>query len=394
MHGLHGTALFLSWLCMSAFIVIFLPLAIWSGLILRRDWNKVYIVKRRQALVLCTYCGLCLLPSLRVIGLPLLLLLFPTIDDSVFLMVDSGVLLILTLPATLFLGWTIVTRVWLFYYDSMLSNFKNNKEWRMAIDPTKEDAKYNWFVQNVMKWGNTSYLVKRMIIVTVIESSLFAMGFLINHKDLGQILANIFMSISFLIRICLGLHWFNLIRKRVSQDNIGILKEIKTSCVGMLWVIFGGLGLSIIAKVMEIEATNRQLCFVLFTVISCCMYVYVIVPYCRKLFVEYCESPIDFAFENIQLMTKKVRKHKLRIGKSNNIDGNENKFGQLPSASQTPSMTSISKPITWRDVVATYDGYILFVNHLGKEWSTENMLYIQEVTLHSCLQLFLFFVKL
>ena len=385
MNESNSTVVPILWVIILLFVVLFIPTTIWSGIILRGDWNSVYIIKRRQTLVLCTYCGLSLVATLRVICFPLPLLLFPKMTNSTFLFIDSGILLISTIPGTFFLGWTVITRIWVFYFDSMLLDFESNKEWRMAIDPTKEDPKYNWFTQNINKWGNTTYLIKRITIVTIIESSLFALAYLINYKELGEIFANIVLAICFAVRISLGLYWFKLIRQRGSEDNIGILKEIKTVSIGMLGLITGVLGVATISVLTNMSSLHSKLYFVLFTMIACCIYIYLSVPYCRKLFNEYCESPINFAFENIQSMTKNVEKHKLSSNDNNNnsngeIDGNVNKLQLRKIESKSPKVINKKIIISWRDVVATYDGYVLFMNHLGKEWSTENMLFIQEVT--------------
>ena len=38
---------------------------------------------------------------------------------------------------------------------------------------------------------------------------------------------------------------------------------------------------------------------------------------------------------------------------------------------------------SWKSVVSSYDGYVAFMNHLGQELSTENLLFVQEVMLYT-----------
>lgn len=53
-------------------------------------------------------------------------------------------------------------KFWFFYFDPTLTEFITNSEWRVAIDPITESN--NWFAQNVQKYGNSTYIISRLIL--------------------------------------------------------------------------------------------------------------------------------------------------------------------------------------------------------------------------------------
>ena len=62
----------------------------------------------------------------------------------------------------------------------------------------------------------------------------------------------------------------------------------------------------------------------------------------------------------------------------NNLNSNNNNCDDSSSSEEEESEDEISK-LTWKDVIQSQTGYDLLMNFLGKELSTENLLFITEV---------------
>ena len=150
-----------------AIIVVFgVPLGIYSILIIRKDWRRVYIVKRKRLIVVML--SACVMSCLLIYA-PLYIAsdmgIIP--DDNLIL---NAFVLIFWVWVEQLSWWLMFSRYWLYYFDLKLTIFNNNKQWRMAIDPINESS--DWFVQNINKYGNDKNVVKSVLLISIIQNIL------------------------------------------------------------------------------------------------------------------------------------------------------------------------------------------------------------------------------
>lgn len=143
-------------------------LGIIDGYILFKDWNTIYIIKRKRIHLAAIWAIFCFFVFLYV---PLLSLYFgnflPSLHEDVAFHIYGWI----GLPCVFGFVWLFLSKMWLFYYDSQIISFENNKNWRMAIDPINESK--NWFVINSKTFGNSKYLLKFILLITIIQVVLF-----------------------------------------------------------------------------------------------------------------------------------------------------------------------------------------------------------------------------
>ena len=258
---------------------------IWCFIILHKDWNKIYIVKRRRIFVTALLICCCIL----VYGFTTVTSLtayFPSRFSSIFYL---RMYEIIFLPTTILIGWMVTCRFWIFYYDSKIMEFETNKEWRMAIDPIKECN--NWYLQNVKTFGNSKYLFKCVIGITIIESIIFVILFHIVDAQFSpkrKIYSNLWFFGLFLIPSVISTFLFYKITTEVAKDNLGILQEIKN--IGILFLV-AGIGGIIGSLTTPTEYFRIE--FAVLSLILTLILMYFTFPHPQKLFNKYQQAPLN-----------------------------------------------------------------------------------------------------
>ena len=80
------------------------------------------------------------------------------------------------------------------------------------------------------------------------------------------------------------------------------------------------------------------------------------------------------------LYPKKLSEQQTGMHVEKDNDGTSKiRMDSLNSQSITIASVTQQQPMTWRRVVCSYTGFELFIDHLATEFSTENLLFIQEV---------------
>ena len=269
--------------------LIGIPLTIWSFIILKRDWNALYIVKRHRLFVAILLFSLSVPTIIQTLVLSIVTL-YNSSPETVAT-VDSYLYLSLGIPNSFLNGWILVARFWFFYYDSKLLDFENNKEWRMAIDPIKQSDNKNWFIKNLNTFGNTSFLLKLFLLITLIESVVFALLRQLTNDKLNEVAPTVWFAINCAILIILIFGILYKIKREVKMDNLGILKEIYTVCIAAVIMIITAICLSYILSQFKNDLWT-QMVFMTFGNIWNLIFIIIEIPYCKYLFWQYYHSPI------------------------------------------------------------------------------------------------------
>ena len=143
-------------------------LAIADIVILVKDWNLTYVVKRKRvhlSVILAIFCFFVL------VYIPVVSLYFGQFLNQFYKKIAFQMYGWIVFPCILGFIWLFLSKIWLFYYDSQIISFENNKNWRMAIDPINESE--NWFVTHSKTLGNSKYLLKCILLITIIQCLVF-----------------------------------------------------------------------------------------------------------------------------------------------------------------------------------------------------------------------------
>ena len=320
------------------------------------------------------------------------------------LTIDIWMALILWLPCGLLLCYAICCRYWLFYFQTRLSEYEKNKDWRMAIDPIHESN--NWYVQNHHKWGNDVFLLKFVLILTLFQSTVYWIVHFTNTSTIP--IADAWLYLSYFIALLFGLCMIYKIKTESFRDNLGILKEIKVA--GWFSVITIAT-MTVASFVFWIQFRNYYTLVIFYCFVIMAMgYMYITILYSKGLFDEYNNinsySNIIHCCCSSRSRRATLRKNQLYLTQSSgesNIGGNvimvttPKNDPDTPKTSETSdnlgrkkinpdhSPRNLKKINRWTQVVGEYKWFVAFMNHLAKEFSTENLLFIQEVKLHACI---------
>ena len=345
-----------------------LAIAVWSFVILYKDWNKIYIIKRRRIFVITFLICFCLVEFVYAIPN----VWFQYNPNSIAFVIQPYLFQCMTLVGMVS-GWTIVFKFWIFYYDSKIIEFENNKEWRMAIDPIKESN--NWFVENRNKYGNATYLFKISIVISIFQTSVQII--LYHTADAmyspnRQLYSFCWLFVCITLFSLLGIYICYKIVKHVAMDNLGISKEIAIESISALIV-----GISDVIMIALIPSEYIRVVFIYYVVLFCMYYMYLTLPYSKKLFDKYQSQPLNLKMKQIEYELAKNINSCSQISPKISPKNSEN---IIIIDNNSPKKIK-TKKYGWRGIVNTYDGYVSFIAHLGKEFSMENLLFVQEVEL-------------
>ena len=272
-------------------------------------------------------------------------------------------------------------RLWLYYYNLQLTKFNRNKEWRVIIDPKSESSVNNWFVRH--RYTISRKNVRLFVIILILLVNVAMLCFIIYHPTRSQIVAFAFWIM--LLSLINGYLLFGKVIKtqQYGKSNLGLKNEVLFVILLLVsfLVCFGKFHLLsyfqvkyfIISTIWKIEAMS------ILTIWTC---VTVIYP-------KYYYNKLMPLHKRKKRNRKRKRNRKKRgISKSSSRlkhlevsfldESNYSSNCSTRSCSLTPSTTLTETTISWTHLVSFYDGFEAIMNHLEKEWSMENLLYLQE----------------
>ena len=351
-----------------------------------KDWRKLYIIKRNKLLTGIAFG--CAAISELVLN-PLLQAYYLGATDSAFII---GLIAPIVVMFRFIMFYSLIARFWLYYFDTQLIRFNENKDWRMSIDPINEE-KNNWFVQNINKYGNEYYILTRIVIFTLIEIMLvFLIAFLIeyyivsnnnklNNLSLSLMIKIWYQSISIntivtlnvpsLISICLFYKTISNFEHNNYNDNFGIRQEsILTMILIACYSIYEPFAYVIYSFDVSVEA-YLVILSVLETIwtILYILSMYSIGIYPKQLQLQDPNNG-NLCFSK---MTETIEK---MCGGCCVENYNSRRADKELLLLAVPSNIAT---LHWYDIVHLYDGYEALMKHLEKEFAIENLLFIQEV---------------
>ena len=296
--------------------------------------------------------------------------------------------MIIWVPMEQLSWWLIFARYWLYYYDFKLKSFNCNKDWRMAIDPIHEST--DWYVKNVKRFGNQRIVLIILIIISYLQQCIncliaftvwqFAFS---RNKDIAWATFNVVRIINAFIPIIFVVYLI----VRFKKDSINILKDSKDSIDSLgiyselygviIWgIIYALLGFGWCIAIVSTLNTDDlaieksigmiwQYCWTF-----CLMaYLYLIIIYPKILFNKLTKSKSKYKFDSIMEFAAILKKEK------GDTFGNHLKIKPLLQV-----QNENDNPQNWKQLISNAYGYQLFVKHLENEFSLENLLFIQEVS--------------
>ena len=362
----------ISVLCIVALIlwIFTIGFAVWCSFKFGQHWNELIFVKRRKLLTLAL-----LIQYLVVfVTIPVVIvftLLFRTNPNSestkALRVAHFFAHTFLMVPAFTIIQYLYVTRVWLLYYDMLLSKIQKNREWRMIIDPKvsniiDSESKFALNNQNtlyktkaLLKICGIGFLIEYIIIgypLMFILNATSNRGSILDSNNQGSFFINPYMTLMYFIRFCFGYYIWRKMNKLKMIDNFGIRKEIhhviiQVTC-GIIIFIVSVLINAVVAGVYGLINDNvneaiSQLTSIYFTIIFGCANIYVMFIYPIKVYDKFSND------------------------KNNNKGVND--------AENKKYIESISH---WTQIMNTEIGYEEFMDYLAREFSTENLLFITE----------------
>ena len=306
--------------------------------------------------------------------------------------------------------WIILVRSWLYYYQIRLIEYNNNKEWRMAIDPINEES--NWYVKNIGKYGNALYLTKLVIVISIFESFLFTISWYL-QRQIPE-LEMLPLSTSLLVyTIFYGLEgWFlckiqtkkrhlsvNHVNNMSNDDNNSYAnsnfnsnskKKKKSSNYNGKVIIDDTLGIKaelIAETIMFVGMFTCQALIGIARVLNDAIFWFntICILFAFSFFHTYFFAIFPALFQKRQSGNWHDVIVCIRCCKNKDKNVNLEQIGSR-SNSNTPRIKEMEderrnklQMIRWVHIVPIYDGFEALMQHLVSEFSTENLLFIQEV---------------
>ena len=331
-------------------------------------------IKRRRLLTLC----LLLAYGAMFLGVPVVIIFVlsssknPNSETSKALEVAAFFgMNILIFPASIILEYIHMARIWLLYYDMLLSKIQKNREWRMIIDPKTSniiDNESKFALKNQNRLYKTKPILKICIIAFCIEYVIiaFPLILILNWISPGPILTmdNVggsfwmpYMVLMLSIRLFVCFYLWGRMKRLKMIDNFGIRKEIgylfmqSIFCVLVIvCLIILNIVVTTILGLLDDSIDDSIIPITMFyTILFLGIgHLYIVFTYPIKVHnnIMGCE---DDAY-----VAKKKR---------------STRFG---SSDATKSINH------WTQIMSTEVGYEEFMDYLAQEFSTENLLFITE----------------
>ena len=278
-------------------------------------------------------------------------------------------------------------RFWLLYFDTQLSQATKNRCWRMAIDPNSESKNRYLDPKFQRIFGNDGkYLLIIAFCVALFETILTGLGSIIlSQQDYLGIA--VWGTLSLFNTLVNGTIWITFKRKLKNYDNFGITKEMQTT-------VYVGIGTFIINIVTNFGvsyfSTEGELGWIegFEWIIFMIAFQYLAVPYVIKI------QHNDKVIQSLKLKLRKSieqdkNKKNTKIKLHQQMSKSNSRNSPVFSSSQTPDFPSEATETEienvsnndfkhWSQVVSSAYGYELFINHLEREYSCENLLFLTE----------------
>ena len=353
----------------SQMILVFfvgLPMAMLSWFILVKNWDAIYIRKRKRIL-LATLLTL----------LTLIIFISDVVEYlSVFFHHDTvtNATTKIFLASQLMIFWLLLIRFWLYFYDCYIITFNKTKDWRMAIDP-KLDLKSNWYVKNINRWGNEIYLLKSIIIVSILQVGLqfgvMHILYSLGNPKAGDLAYNIIFTFNYLLTLIPAMYVFYNIKYQttatlVIDDSLGISKDLFALTVFVIIIAIFATTL----RITSLYYDNDWIDFIrsYYYLFNGFVLQYLVGIYPKQLFDNYSNN-LESNKNKKHKKNKKYKKTTIDINTSDDKDLNESLILNMGGMDQ----------ITWKDIVCISEGYEAVMNHLEKEFSMETLLFVHEV---------------
>ena len=143
---------------LTIYCLITIPLIIYSGWLLRRDWSELFLIKRRRIIVLALYVLIILWSSFMGI-----VAIGETLTNPLFSNNFIGAA-INTLIWTF--GLLLATRAWLLYFDYFHGATLAAKPWTTILAP--DSVANNWFLTRRRSVGSGIYILKWIILPVIL----------------------------------------------------------------------------------------------------------------------------------------------------------------------------------------------------------------------------------
>eukprot|EP00484_Ammonia_sp_Unknown_P027567 CAMPEP_0197034242 /NCGR_PEP_ID=MMETSP1384-20130603/12409_1 /TAXON_ID=29189 /ORGANISM="Ammonia sp." /LENGTH=512 /DNA_ID=CAMNT_0042464145 /DNA_START=52 /DNA_END=1587 /DNA_ORIENTATION=+ len=333
---------------MSLLVLIAWPMCIFGLHILRRHWNNVYFVKRQRTITLVITAQSSL--SLFVF-VPMLTI--PCIIDGSYKKASDVPTSRMIIQAGLYTAKLVAvsntllvfTRIWLYYFNVRSSRELANEQWTVLLNSLCHGV--GWFTaENQRRYASQGRLLPLVYLLSACIVALYAV-----LLELAPIAANPTMiSYWCLVIIASVIVW----RKYPAfHDELGIRREIKIFAIIWLGVSLAGFVLSTTSDQHINTSVSDQQADVLWA---------------------------GILFVLLVSLTATVYMHTVHvyacfIKKQTRSQRNLNKV--ILEASLSDKLENVNVK-SWKPIIAKMDGYELFVHHLIKEFSLENLLFLTE----------------
>ena len=360
----------ISILCIVAFIssIFAAGFTVWCLFKVVEHWNQLFFIKRRRLLTssLLIQYGAFFLGVPVIITYILLLSTNPNSKTTKTLQkAQFFAYTFLVTPSFIIIQYIYSVRVWLLYYDMLLSKIQKNRQWRMIIDPKTSniiDSQSKFALKNQNILYKTKPLLKICGIAFIIEYVIvyYPIMIILNVASNGPVLVFTgwggyfvmpYITTMFFLRFCFGFYIWQKMNRLKMIDNFGIRKEI-----GYVWIhvsfgivifLFSILLNNIVTGLFEL--IDDQLNDAIVRLTSC--YFGLIVG-CANVYVTFVYP---------------IRVYNKNFNDKNNTGGDV--------AENVNYIESIQH---WTQIMQTEVGYEEFMDYLASEFSTENLLFITE----------------
>ena len=331
------------------FIVVFCaPVSIYCWFVAVKDRDKLYLLKRRPPLIFASLAAIC---ALIFVYFPIktCYVLFLPGDLESSMHPSQLVDIIIANTALFSVGVFGAARLWLLYYDTRLSKLARQSAWLRIIDAKAFDK--NWFKEHANTLGNSLYLLKYGTLIIIIGN---ATDELLARNGIYQIL----LAFRFMVVLSLASFILHIWRKlrNYQYDSLGIRKEIKLLFIGA--VVWGLFICIVLATVHDPNVYKISWRFSLCVLLIVTMIIMTLYPKALNK-----SKTAKAGLPAVGVIKRQTGRGELHMDalqqSSENLDGNIGK--------------------NWVDIVCTSFGYESLMNHLEKEFSIENLLFVSEV---------------
>ena len=340
--------------------------------VFRIEKNAVYFVKRHNKTVWCTI----VLTYFTTMRMLFAYYYYSLLQNSS--LVSMGILHFLVYCPCSIISKLFTLRLWLYYYDLKFNKFNRNKEWRMIIDYKNESNINKKFLENYQKYcRNEKYLITIIVCVSIIESIAVSYTGIINW-----VASVIISTLSYLIEACI-INVYLIFGKIVKvkeyygRDSLGLKYELYLVIIAVLILFICAVVINI---AIEDDKGYHGIKFLFqqcFFIVELCCFMCIFVLYPRYYYYNYSRISKQSKYNNIKINS--LTNGRLRIfSKSKSKSKSKSNSKSVIDMGDIDLIGAYYDKISWTKLITFYDGFEAIMNHLEKEFSMENLLFIQE----------------